>query len=155
VLDGTQATTVVQTGGTVDIDSNWTGTWIWGIHSGYDWENLFTAGSITLDGAPLDLAGFEANFAVTNDGKTLQIGTGGTPDQGAPTLIPAGFNEFGEFVINAVNLNPAMTYDLTRGTDLLTFPDFVDFSVFGETSFEFIDDAPPVGQAYYRLEEVE
>jgi len=155
VLDGTQATTVVQTGGTVDIDSNWTGTWTWGTYSGYDWENLFTAGSITLDGAPLDLAGFEANFAVTNSGQTLQIGTGGTPDQGAPTLIPAGFNEFDEFVINAVNLDPTKAYDLTRGTDLATFPDFVDIQVFGVSSFQFIDDAPPAGKAFYRLDEVE
>lgn len=155
VLDGSQATTNVQTGGTVDIDSNWTGTWTWGIHSGYDWENLFLAGSITLDEAPLDAEGFAANFAVTNGGQTLAIGSGGTPDQGAPILSITGPDEFDDFLINAINLNPGKTYELYRGTDLLTFPDLVDFPVTGETAFEFIDIDPPEGKAFYQLQEVE
>jgi len=73
VLDGTQATTVVQTGGTVDIASSWTGSWTWAPYSGNSWRNLFTGNLIELDGANIDGATFDATFLVTDGGQTLSI----------------------------------------------------------------------------------
>ena len=161
VLDATQASqdfpTTANTGptsyGTVDIKSNRTGTWTWGTHSGTDWENLFLTGIIKLDGAVLDLAGFEANFIVTDGGRTLARVTGGTPDPVPPQLVPAGFNGSGHFLIDAIGLDPAKTYTVTRGTDLNTFPDAVGSPVTAQTFYQFIDTNPPAGKAFYRLQE--
>jgi len=71
VLDGTQANLEVQTGGILDIASDWTGSWIWGIYSGSEWQDHFLSGSITYDGEIIDEAGFRANFSVSDDGSTL------------------------------------------------------------------------------------
>jgi len=73
VLDGTQATVNVQTGGTIDIASTWTGSWTWGIYSGDDWKNLFTGNLIEVDGANIDGATFDTMFAVTDGGQTLSM----------------------------------------------------------------------------------
>lgn len=73
VLDGTQATLPVQTGGTLDIASDWTGTWTWGIYSGNEWETHFTSGQITLGGDTLDAAAFAEKFDVLDSGRTLEL----------------------------------------------------------------------------------
>lgn len=153
VLDATQATKVLQTVGTINIASNWTGTWIYGFHSGSDWENLFLSGSIKLDGNVLDLAGFNANFTVSNNGKTLEIGSGGTPNPVSPSILPLGFNQAGEFEVKALNLSPLKTYILHSGTDLVTFPNLIGSPVTGVSQFLFIDTDPPSGKAFYRLDE--
>jgi len=156
VLQSGSAATTLTMNGAMDLLSGWTGSWTVASFGGYDWENALTTNNgFTLDGNPIDSAAFNANFAVTNHGQTLQRGTGGTPDPGEPTLLPVGFNGSGDYIIDAVNLDPAKAYDLTRGIDLLTFPDFVDIQVFGVSSFQFTDEAPPAGKAFYRLEEVE
>lgn len=151
VLDGTHATDVVQTNGTIDIKSEWTGSWTMGNYSGYAWELLFVDGKITLDGSTLDPAG----FAVTNGGRTLSRGAGGTPDPGPPVLVAQGFNEFGEFAISARNLNPYRNYQLRRGADLLSFPDTVDVPTDGGTTFQFFDTDPPAGKAFYQIQELQ
>ncbi|YCM42033.1 hypothetical protein V2O64_12045 [Verrucomicrobiaceae bacterium 227] len=79
VLDGTHATLEVQTGGTLDIASDWTGSWTWGFYTGNEWQDHFVAGNITYDGAILDEAGFLANFSVSEDGMTLSP-TGKSPE---------------------------------------------------------------------------
>jgi hypothetical protein len=68
-------------------------------------------------------------------------------------LISQGFSELGGFVLDASNLNPSKTYNLTRGTDLVTFPDSVGVPVTGVATFQFTDDSPPAGKAFYRLGE--
>jgi len=84
VLDGTQATTGVQTGGTVDIASGWTGSWTMAPYSGDDWKNLFTGNLIEVDGSNIDAATFDSVFAVTDGGKTLSM-TGASPPPPPPT----------------------------------------------------------------------
>jgi hypothetical protein len=79
VLEGTHATLEVQTTGTVNISSDWSGEWIWGFYTGSEWEDQFLAGLITYDDAILDLDGFRANFTVSEDGRTLSAYGGGAP----------------------------------------------------------------------------
>jgi len=86
VLDGTHATTVVQTGGTLDIASGWTGSWTWATHSGDDWKNLFTGDLIEVDGANIDGATFDATFQVSDGGKTLTM----IPEPATMSLIALG-----------------------------------------------------------------
>lgn len=78
ILDGTHATVEVQTDGKVNIAADWTGEWIYGIHTGNEWRDLFLAGLITFDGRIIDLGEFEATFSVSPDGTTLSR-TGGRP----------------------------------------------------------------------------
>jgi hypothetical protein len=74
VIDGTQATTAVQTGGTIDVSLTWTGTWTWATYSGDDWKNLITTNAaFTLDGEAIDAAKFDSNFQVTDNGQTLSL----------------------------------------------------------------------------------
>ena len=70
-LDGTNATTVVQTGGTIDITSDWTGSWYWNPYSGNEWQDHFTSGQITLDGSTIDATAFSLAFLVSDGGKRL------------------------------------------------------------------------------------
>ena len=76
-LDGTHATLEVRTGGPLNIASDWSGSWIRGIYSGPEWQDLFLAGLITYDNTILDLDGFKANFTVSEDGTTLTRFGGG------------------------------------------------------------------------------
>ncbi|MDD2598896.1 MAG: hypothetical protein PHO37_06705 [Kiritimatiellae bacterium] len=74
ILDGTHATTFVQTtGGTIDIASDWNGSWRWGTYSGSEWQNHFTSGQFKLGGKTLDATLFNAWFNVTEGGKTLAL----------------------------------------------------------------------------------
>ena len=153
-LDATHANKVFQTAGTINISSNWTGKWIYGFFTGYDWENMFLSGAIKLDGNVLDLAGFQANFAVSEDGKTLQRGTGGTPAPSIPpSIIAVGFNPSGDFEIQALNLDPAKSYQLHRGPGLQALPDTVGAPVTGVAQHLFTDSEPPANKAFYRLVE--
>lgn len=43
--------------------------------------------------------------------------------------------------------------NLTRGADLITFPDFVGAPVTGMTEIDFADPAPRPVEAFYQLEE--
>jgi hypothetical protein len=86
VLDGTQATLEVQTAGTVNIASDWTGEWIWGIYSGNEWRDLFLGGLITFDGGILTEEQFEANFEVSPDGTIL------SRPSGPPIIIAFTYN---------------------------------------------------------------
>ncbi len=70
-----------------------------------------------------------------------------------PKLTVVGFNGSGEFVIDATDLDPGLTYELKRGTDLVSFPVTVGAAVSGVDSTQFIDAAPPAGKAFYILEE--
>ena len=79
VLDGTHATVGVQTGGSVDIASGWTGSWTWGTYSGNDWKNLFTGNLIEVDGSNIDGATFDSTFVVTDGGQTLSMQSGSPP----------------------------------------------------------------------------
>ena len=91
VLDGTQATTIVQaTSGIIDIASGWTGSWTWGTYSGSDWKTIVTAGAgsngFRLDGAIISSATFDATFQVTPDGKTLSM----IPEPATMSLLAFG-----------------------------------------------------------------
>jgi hypothetical protein len=68
VLDGTQATDPLQVNGSINIQSNWTGSWTYGIHTGDDWQNLFLTGAVKYKGEVLDQAGFQAKFEVSEGG---------------------------------------------------------------------------------------
>lgn len=71
-LDGTEATTNVQTGGTVNFSSDWTGSWTWRPHSGTDWRDLLTTSpAMRFHGTPIRGETFDAFFVVSNAGKTL------------------------------------------------------------------------------------
>lgn len=75
----------------------------------------------------------------------------GTPVTGEPSLVVDGFDVNGlNFTGN--DLDPGKSYQLVRGTDLVTFPDPIGAPVTGVTSSTFLDDAPPAGKAFYRLE---
>lgn len=74
VLDGTRATTGVQTGGTIDFSSEWTGSWTWGTYSGDDWRAWFTSNpDVKVDGVNIDATSFNSTFLVSNSGKTLEL----------------------------------------------------------------------------------
>lgn len=93
VLDATQATTVVQTGGTIDFASSWTGSWTYGTYSGSDWRNLLTTNSaMKLDGASITPAIFDEMFSVSPDGKTLSMASlpeeGEIPEPATMALLP-------------------------------------------------------------------
>jgi hypothetical protein len=75
--DGTHATMEVQATGIINIFSDWSGSWTWGTYSGDNWKTIVTAGAgdngFRLDGEIIDAETFNANFQVTNDGKTLSL----------------------------------------------------------------------------------
>lgn len=73
-LDAAFATVPVQvTEGTINIATDWTGAWTWGIYAGSEWRNHFIAGEILFDGAVIDGPAFDANFHVTDGGQTLAL----------------------------------------------------------------------------------
>ena len=49
-------------------------------------------------------------------------------------------------------LTPGITYNLMRGTDLLSFPDTADSKQPASPAESFFDINPPAGKAFYRLE---
>lgn len=74
VLDGNQASAAVQTTGTINFSGRWTGSWTWGTYSGSAWRDLLTSNTgCKLAGSSITGAIFDANFAVTNGGKTLAL----------------------------------------------------------------------------------
>ena len=100
VLDGTQATVAVQTGGTIDFASGWTGSWTWGTYSGTNWRDLLTTNSaMKLDGASIDGPTFDSTFVVTDGGQTLSM-PGGPP----PPPPPSGA------YVNTVNAQSPFEY---------------------------------------------
>lgn len=72
VLDATHANQPLQTAGTLNIASGWSGSWTYGTRGGNAWRDLFLAGTIKFDGQTLDLAGFEEHFEVIHEGRTLR-----------------------------------------------------------------------------------
>ncbi|NQT41149.1 MAG: PEP-CTERM sorting domain-containing protein [Planctomycetes bacterium] len=113
VLDGTQATTVVQTGGSIDFKPDWTGSWTYGTHSGTDWKDLLTTNSaMKLDGASIDGATFDSTFSVTPDGMTLSMPGGSTPPPPASAIA--------QFDLNDAGTSPNQTGFESLNADLLT-----------------------------------
>lgn len=113
VLDGTQATLEVQTAGTVDIASDWSGEWIWGFYTGSEWQELFLAGLITFDGMVLDLDGFNANFSVSSDGTTL------SRISGPPVITKTTYNANGTVTLTWESRpNATAGYTLLFNSDL-------------------------------------
>lgn len=110
VLDGSNASTVVQTGGTIDIAAGWTGSWTWGLHTGDDWKNLFTSRLITYDGAVIDAATFDSTFTVSDGGQTLSIIPPGpeTDFLGGDMLVAGNWS-------NGLPLNPPVGTVATDG----------------------------------------
>ena len=155
---GGSAVLVGDTGtfGALDIASDWTGSLSLSTFTGTDWENQFISGNITLDGVTLDLAGFTANFAVSTDGMSFTRGTGGTPSSDPTQLVVVGFDGLGAFVMDASNLDPAKTYELTTSPDFSSFgaltPQVIVDGASGAQQ-RLKDENPPVGKAFYRLEE--
>ena len=76
MLDGTQATTNVQRGGTINFDSGWTGYWTYGMHNAEDaWRTELTTytGTYKLDGASITPDVFDTWFLVSADHMTLSV----------------------------------------------------------------------------------
>jgi hypothetical protein len=122
ILDGTNATLEIQTGGTVNISSDWTGEWIWGIYSGEDWQNLFLSGLMTFDGEILDLEGFNANFIVSPDGTTL------SRPSGVPVITRIDRNPDGTVTLTwksspNANLGYTLLFNFDLQADLAGWPD--------------------------------
>lgn len=135
--------------GQLDIQNGWTGTLMLDSFSGSDWENVFLSGEITFGGAFLDAPGFASTFFVSADGKSLSTEPFVTAD---PKLTVVGFNGSGDLVFDATDLDPDLTYTLKRGTDLIAFPDTVGSPITAVSATQLIDENPPAGKAFYRLE---
>lgn len=115
--------------------------------SGSDWQNVFQSGGITYHGAVLDASGFAATFFVSPSGKSLGTEPFVVTE---PKLTAVGFNASGDFVVDATGLDPRKTYQLKRGTNLLTgFPDMIGDAVTGVASMRFIDPEPPVSRTFF------
>ncbi|MGJ8726722.1 MAG: hypothetical protein ACSHYB_19405, partial [Roseibacillus sp.] len=73
ILDATQGTLAVPTDGTINILSDWTGSWTQGTYTnnGDEWKNHFTSGQILFNGTSIDENTFDGCFNVSADGKTL------------------------------------------------------------------------------------
>lgn len=90
-------------------------------------------------------------FSIQGSGVALQL----TPSLIAtPQLTMTGFIAGGDFQILATGLNSAKSYKLTCGTNLGSFPDQIGVTISGESGHAFVDDVPPAGKAFNRLEEV-
>lgn len=88
VIDATFVDLAVTVGGSIDIASDWTGSWTHGFYDGdlSAWESLFTAGDITYNGNAIDGTTFNTTFAVTNNGATLAL----IPEPGSLGLLGLG-----------------------------------------------------------------
>lgn len=98
------------------------------------------------------------NWVLTGgEGRIDDIRVGATWDDVIdPPVIPpklriTGFDPNGSARFTATDLNPAVIYDLTRGTDLTSFPDLIGAQATGATEAAFTDPEPPSQRAFYRL----
>lgn len=75
-------------GGTVNIETGWTGSWTVTGHSGSSWETILTnvANGFKYNGDTIDAASFATNFEVINSGQTLQL----VPEPGSLALLGLG-----------------------------------------------------------------
>ena len=72
-----------------------------------------------------------------------------------PTVVDFGFNTEGGFEISYANLDPSITYQLRRSTDITSgFTTDVGPTFSGAILNTFIDDVPPAERAFYQLFDV-
>ncbi|MGJ8638576.1 MAG: LamG-like jellyroll fold domain-containing protein [Opitutaceae bacterium] len=91
-------------------------------------------------------ANLAANFGEFQELYGVAVSPGGTI-----TIVAFGFNESDGFAVEAIDLDPALSYQLTRTSDLVGLSDQVNIgSPFtGGTSNTFVDATPPAGAYFY------
>ena len=77
VLSGSGDTSLLT--GTINVASDWSGSWVIDSLTGTDWETEVTGGGWTLDGVVVDAAIFESEFQVTDSGTALSLFAPPTP----------------------------------------------------------------------------